>query len=64
MSQCSAILSHMKKYGSIESLTALNLYGSFRLAARINELRMKGHDIDTERVKKGDSVIARYHLVK
>ena len=64
MSQCSAILSHMKKYGSIEPLTALKLYGSFRLAARINDLRMKGHVIDTERVKKGDAMIARYHLIK
>ena len=64
MSQCSAILSHLKKYGSIEPLTALKLYGSFRLAARINDLRMKGHNIDTEMVKKGDSMVARYHLVK
>jgi len=63
MSQTSAILSHMKRHGSIEPLTALDKYGCFRLAARINDLRYAGHQIDTEIVEKGSKRFARYRLV-
>ena len=33
------ILEHLEKYGSITPLQALDLYGCFRLAARVHELR-------------------------
>ena len=38
--------------------------GVFRLAARIEELRKKGHNILTENVKKNGKEFARYTLVK
>ena len=64
MSQSVAILSHMKRWGSIDPMTALDRYGCFRLAARINELRYSGHQIDTEIFERGRKRFARYRLVK
>jgi len=63
MSQTSAILSHMKRYGSIEPLTALDKYGSLRLAARIADLRGQGHKIETVMVERDDKRFASYRLV-
>ena len=62
MSQESQILSHMRRYGSIEPLTALDKYGCFRLAARITDLKDRGYKIATEMVKKGGKRFARYRL--
>ena len=45
-------------------MEALNLRGVFRLAARIEELRKKGHNILTEEVTENGKTFARYHLVK
>ena len=45
-------------------MDALNNYGCFRLAARINDLRMSGHKIHTEIAKKDGKRYARYHLLK
>lgn len=48
MSQPNNVLSHLTDVGSITALEALGLYGVFRLAARIFDLRKQGHDIITE----------------
>jgi hypothetical protein len=45
-SQRDKILNHLKRK-SITPMDALNLYGCFRLAARIKELRELGHTITT-----------------
>ena len=63
MSQTSQILMHIKRYGSITPITALDKYGCFRLAARIADLRDSGHKIATEIVRSGDKRFARYRLV-
>ena len=63
MSQCDRILSHLKRK-PITPLEALGLYGCFRLAARINDLRGKGHKIKTEYVQKNDKRFAVYRLAK
>ena len=63
MSQESQILTHMKRYGSITPLTALDRYGCFRLAARVTDLKDRGHKISTELVKQGNKRFARYRLV-
>ena len=63
MSQTSIILSHIKRYGSITPLTALDRYGCFRLAARISDLRNQGHKIITEPLEINGKRIARYRLV-
>ena len=52
VTQCDRILRHLKDYGSITPLEAMNEYGIMRLAARINDLRAQGIDIASE-VKTG-----------
>jgi hypothetical protein len=42
------ILKHLREHKCIMPLEALNLYGVYRLASRINELRQDGHNIETE----------------
>lgn len=54
MSQYNEILSHLKRYGSITPLQALNQYGCYRLAARINEMRQRNHEILTVMIPCGD----------
>ena len=48
ITQCDRILRHMKDYGSITSLEAVNEYGIMRLASRINDLRAQGIAISSE----------------
>ena len=64
VSQKLMILNHLKNKGSISALEALSLYRINRLAARIEELRRSGHDIETD--MKADLTgkrYARYRLV-
>ena len=63
-SQNAAILNHLKKVGPITPIEALDRYGCFRLAARIYELRQKGHDISMLKIQVGNNkYVARYTLV-
>lgn len=48
MTQTEQILAHLKR-APLTPLIALQRYGCFRLAARINDLRMAGHSISTYR---------------
>ena len=50
-SQCESILEHLNTYGSITPMEALNLYGCFRLGARVWELKARGHAIDSELIR-------------
>jgi len=54
-------LIHLKK-NPITPLQALKRYGCLRLAARINDLRSRGHQIETETVHQGNKHFARYVL--
>jgi len=47
-SQSAAILNFLESGGSLTPLEALEKFKCFRLAARINDLRESGHDIQTE----------------
>lgn len=47
-SQNNAILAHLERGESISPLEALEKYQCFRLAARIYDLRLKGHSIHQE----------------
>lgn len=51
LTQCDRILRHLRDYGSITSMTAINEYGILRLASRINDLRRKGFTITSEMVE-------------
>ena len=62
MSHTMQILDHLTSE-PITAMDALNDYGCFRLAARINELRMSGHDIRTEIKSKDGKRYAMYHLL-
>ena len=67
MTQNERIIRHLKDYGSITSLEAINEYGILRLASRICDLKAKGYDIKTESVKAvnryGESIrYARYTI--
>lgn len=66
-SQCEKILNYMQSGRSITPIEALNLFGCFRLSARIADLRERGYSIRTQRCKKknaeGHTVnYARYRL--
>ncbi|UOF81040.1 helix-turn-helix domain [Caudoviricetes sp.] len=65
MSQAQNILAHLEAQGSITAIEALELYGCFRLAARIKDLRDSGHQIETQDVTLGNGkTIAKYTIVK
>ena len=56
------IARHLYEIGSLTPLQALRLYGCFRLAARIKDLRDEGFDIETEIVRRGKKRFAKYVL--
>ncbi len=58
MTQEQHILNHLYERGSITPIEALHVYKCFRLAARINDLRRKGANIET--IFKYDMKGSRY----
>jgi biotin operon repressor len=62
MSQTQAILNHLKSGRSVSPLQALDRWGCFRLAARIQELREAGYRIERHTVKVGKKAFASYLL--
>ena len=53
------ILDHLKRFGSIEPLTALREYGVYRLSAVIFDLKHMGYEIDTERMDSVSKITGR-----
>ena len=64
MTQTQRILIYLKTGKSLTPLEALNKFGCFRLAARINDLRSQGHTIWTNYVQKDKKFFAAYKLSK
>lgn len=62
MSQAQQILDHMERGEAITPLDALRLYGCFRLAARVADLRDSGHTIDRQLIRKDGKTYAEYRL--
>jgi len=62
MSQCNEILKHLEEGKSITPIDALSLFGVFRLAARISEIRNAGHEITTKSVKINNKEFASYFM--
>lgn len=52
ITQCDRILRHLRDHGSITAIEAFSEYGIFRLAARISDLKERGHNITSE-IKHG-----------
>ena len=49
---------------SITPMDALNMFGCFRLSARIANLREEGLEVVTDMVTINDKRVARYYLAK
>lgn len=62
MSQDDQVLFHLKSGRDITPREALDIYGCFRLAARIETLRKEGHLIETDIVKRDGKRWARYYI--
>jgi len=64
MTQNAQILAALKEGRNITPLDALREFGSFRLAARICQLREMGHSIAMVRVPAGENrTVASYSLL-
>ena len=50
-SQNNRLLDYLKQHGSIDPLRAWEILGIYRLASRINDLRNRGYDIKTTKIK-------------
>lgn len=62
-SQVSRILAHLKDGKTITPLEALNLYGCFRLGARIADIKALGYEVKSEFVTTpSEKKVKRYHL--
>lgn len=69
ITQCDRILRHIRDYGSITSLEAMQEYGIMRLASRINDLKRRGYSImvttETSKNRYGEPTsYARYSLLE
>ena len=62
MSQNDQILHHLKSGQSITATQAISLFNCYRLAARIDELRKKGHLIETTTRKRDKKSWAVYKI--
>ena len=64
MSQQDQILKTLKRGIALTPIGALRRFGCLRLAARIQDLRARGHNITTECVKQKGKTFARYRLIE
>jgi len=62
MSQSIEILGHLKAGNRLTSLEAVRKFGTLRLAARIFDLRGKGHRIESAMVDRKGKIVAEYYL--
>jgi hypothetical protein len=62
MNQKEAILNYLIYGGTITQLGALNLFGCFRLGARIYELKIEGWSIKSRIIKCDKKHYAEYYI--
>jgi hypothetical protein len=62
MRQVDAIRSFLLEGNSLTPIDALERFGCFRLAARIDDLRQEGLDIETVKERRNGKSYARYRL--
>lgn len=62
MTQKEQVLQHLTEIGPITPIEALNLYGCFRLGARIADLKREGVQIRSEMVARDGKRFAQYSL--
>lgn len=56
------IVQHLESGNAITSLEALNLFGCFRLASRITDLKKEGYDINDRFVENNGKKFKQYWL--
>lgn len=61
-SQNKILKKHLKSGKSIAPMQALNQYGIYRLASRINDLRNEGLNVKTKMIYEHPIRYAKYHL--
>jgi hypothetical protein len=54
-SQCKQILAWLQQGNTLTSIQALNKFGCFRLASRVNDLKRSGIDVCKRTVKNPDN---------
>jgi hypothetical protein len=62
MSQAIQVLSYLKEGNRLTSLEAVKLFGTLRLAARILDLRDKGHQIESVTVERAGKKMSQYFI--
>ena len=61
--QTGAILAYLEKGHKLTPIQALNIFGCFRLGARIYDLKRLGFQIEMQRVKVGPNThVAQYTM--
>ena len=60
--QSDQILNYLQSGKAITPIDALNMFGCFRLGARVYDLKQKGHIIKTEIIRKDGKNYASYSL--
>jgi hypothetical protein len=63
-SQTDQIRTYLEQGGALTPLDALNLFGCFRLGARIYDLKRAGMKIETEMIMRDGKRFARYSKAK
>ena len=65
MSQSKLVLEHLRRNSNLTAIEALQRYDTFRLAARIADLRKQGHNIVTHAIElQNGKRVACYSLIK
>ena len=62
MSQNELILAHLQAVNTLTHAEAMRKFGIGRLAARVEELRRRGHAISTEMAHEGSKQWAVYRM--
>ena len=60
--QSTAILAALLEGQTVSPMDAMRLCGSWRLAARVKDLRLAGWNVVSERVSDGERTFAAYHI--
>jgi len=63
-SQLKTLRKHLESGKSIAPLQALNRFGIYRLASRVNDLRNEGMNISTTMIYENPVRYAKYKLIK
>ena len=66
MSQQLQVLNHLREFGRITPITALHIFGCFRLASVIHLLRKQGYNITTTLIgaeTRSKKKFAEYELI-